>query len=564
MLGTIKGRLLVIAAVLAVAAWYLFSHGIKLGLDLQGGMHLVLEVQDEGTMTPEAKKDATDRALKIIRTRVDEFGVEEPLVQGTGDNRIIVELAGIRDESRAKDVIQRAAFLEFQMVTAAQKFLDVLPRIDRAIVDTLGASAVSALDTGAARPREEVNRLLFGTSDTATARDTAGADTTGAAADTSGAAVDSLSAAEQAALAARPFSSALLQSGQDGEFLVAKEDVPRIAEYLALPQVQALLPRGTELRWSNEDEGRGAQLYRRLYLLETPPVMTGEYLEDATAGRETQFNQTIVSFQLSRRGGRIFEQVTGQHIGDRLAILLDHEVVSAPVIQGRISTNGQIELGQAPIAEAQDLALVLRAGALPAPLRVMEERTVGPSLGADSIAQGKLAGTIGILLVVVIMIGYYRFAGLMAVLALSAYVVMVLGGLAGFDATLTAPGIAGLILSIGMAVDANVLIFERIREELALGRTVRGAVDAGFQHAMSAIVDSNLTTLITALILFQFGTGPVRGFAVTLSIGILASFFTAVFITRTLFMIYLARKTAPDTLSILRRTGHATVQEREV
>ncbi len=559
MLGTIKGRILVILVILAVAAGYLFTHGIKLGLDLQGGMHLVMEVEDQkGTMTAEAKKDATDRALKIIRTRVDEFGVEEPLIQKVGDTRIIVELAGIRDEGRAKDVIERAAFLEFQIVGSSQKVVDALPRMDQAVVDTLGAEAVPS-GAGQTTPQNEVRNLLFGTSDTTGAADTTGAsaDTTGASADTSGAADSAAAAtpspadsAAAAAAAAHPLSSLLMSGGADGEFLVPESDVAQAKKYLALPQVQALMPRGLDLHWANQTEGVGAQLYRRLYVLETPPVMTGEYLENATAGRESQYNQTIVSFQLSRRGGRIFEDVTSRHIGDRLAILLDKEVVSAPVIKGRIGTSGQIELGQAPIEEARDLALVLRAGALPAPLHVMEERSVGPSLGADSIAQGRMAGIVGLLLVVGIMVGYYRLAGVLSVVALSAYVLLVLGGLAAFDATLTAPGIAGMILSVGMAVDANVLIFERIREELALGRTVRGAVDAGFEHAMSAIVDSNLTTLITALILFQFGTGPVRGFAVTLSIGILASFFSAVYITRTLFLIYLDRKRTAETLSI--------------
>jgi preprotein translocase subunit SecD len=216
----------------------------------------------------------------------------------------------------------------------------------------------------------------------------------------------------------------------------------------------------------------------------------------------------------------------------------------------RIGASGQIELGNSPIEEARDLALVLRAGALSAPLAVMEERTVGPSLGADSIDAGMLAGMVGLILVVVIMLGYYRMAGLLALGGLAVYVTMVMGGLAALDATLTVPGIAGLILSVGMAVDANVLIFERIREELIAGRATRTAVDEGFGNALSAIVDSNLTTMITALILFQFGTGPVKGFAVTLSIGIVASFFSAIFVTRTLFLLYLAGKKTADPISI--------------
>jgi preprotein translocase subunit SecD len=224
--------------------------------------------------------------------------------------------------------------------------------------------------------------------------------------------------------------------------------------------------------------------------------------------------------------------------------------MSAPVIRDRIGASGQIELGGSPMEEARDLALVLRAGALTAPLAVVEERTVGPSLGQDSIDAGMIAGVVGVVLVIGIMLAYYRAAGLLALGALAVYVIIVLGGLAALNATLTVPGIAGLILSVGMAVDANVLIFERIREELLAGRATRTAVDEGFGHALSAIVDANLTTLITAMILFQFGTGPVRGFAITLSIGIVASFFSALFVTRTLFLIYLSGKKTADPISI--------------
>ncbi len=530
MFGTLKGRILVILAVLATAGWYIYANGLKLGLDLQGGMHLALEVSDpEGTFTPETRADATDRALKIIRTRIDQFGVEEPLIQKVGDDRIIVELAGIRDEERAKDIIQQTAYLEFRLVEEGEDFVRALPRIDRAVVQALGPEALTER-ARADRPREAVEELLFG------GQDTARADTAAAAPEEE---------------AARPFTALLLDAGAPGEFLVAEADVPTMDRYLSLAEVRRAFPRGVELRWAAEAEGRGAQLYRRLYVLQRDAFMTGESLENATAGRDPQFNQTLVSFELNRRGGRDFERVTSEHVDERLAIVLDDEVYSAPVIRERIGGGrGQIELGQAPLQEANDLALVLRAGALPAPLDIIEERVVGPSLGADSVEKGRIAGIVGLLLVVGVMTLYYRLAGVLSIVALGVYMAIVLGGLAAFNATLTVPGIAGLILSIGMAVDANVLIFERIREELAAGRTVRTAVDEGFQHAMSAIVDSNLTTLITALILFQFGTGPVRGFAVTLSIGIVASFFSAVYVTRSFFLLYLQRKRAVEALSI--------------
>ncbi len=348
----------------------------------------------------------------------------------------------------------------------------------------------------------------------------------------------------------RPFTALLNQGDALGIYMVAEEDVEIARQFLALPQVQVAMPRNVSLQWGSEPVGAGARTYRRLYVLEDPAFMTGEMLENAMANRDPQYNQPLVNFQLNRRGGRRFAEFTGQHVNDFLAIVLDGEVMSAPVIRDRIGASGQIELGNSLMEEARDLALVLRAGALSAPLVVMEERTVGPSLGADSVDAGIMAGIVGLVLLVVIMLGYYRMAGLLALGALTVYVTIVLGGLAALDATLTVPGIAGLILSVGMAVDANVLIFERIREELAAGRATRTAVDEGFGNALSAIVDSNLTTMITALILFQFGTGPVQGFAVTLSIGIVASFFSALFVTRTLFLLYLSGKKTADPISI--------------
>ena len=310
------------------------------------------------------------------------------------------------------------------------------------------------------------------------------------------------------------------------------------------------MPRDVTLQWGMDPVALTGRIYRQLYVLDEDAFINGQMLENAVSARDPKFNTPQVQFELSRRGGRRFAEVTGQSVGELLAIVLDGEVVSAPIIRDRIGARGQIELGGSTLQEASDLALVLRAGALPAPLRIMEERTVGPSLGQDSVDQGRVAGMIGIALVILVMCAYYRVAGILSVCALAVYVVLVLGGLAMFGATLTVPGIAGLILSIGMAVDANVLIFERIREELSAGRAVRTAVEDGFGNALSAIVDANLTTLITALILFQFGTGPVRGFAVTLSIGILASFFTALYVTRSFFFMYLTRKKATDPISI--------------
>jgi preprotein translocase subunit SecD len=290
--------------------------------------------------------------------------------------------------------------------------------------------------------------------------------------------------------------------------------------------------------------------YRSLWYLDADHIMTGEFLTDAQT-QPDQFGRPAVAFELTRSAGRRFEKATGANVGRQMAIVIDERVYTAPVIQSAIRSNGQIEMGGGTLEDAADLALVLRAGALPAPLKIVEQRSVGASLGEDSVNKGKIAGAIGVGLVILLMVLYYKLSGVFAVIALSLYVLYVLGSLAALDAVLTFPGIAGLVLSIGMAVDANVLIFERIREELAAGRSLRPAISEGFKNALSAIVDSNLTTLITAAILFYVGTGPIRGFAVTLGLGIIASMFTAIFVTRTIFLIYLERRSpAAQGLSI--------------
>ena len=540
MFNSIRGRIIVILVLVGVSMGYLWNNGLKLGLDLQGGMHLVLEVDDpEGTMAPEALADAIDRSERIMRTRIDEFGVEEPLIQRAGAYRLIVELPGIGpdDESRAKNLIQQSAFLEFKLVLPVTEFESGLALIDRQIVGALGVDSIRALGRDTEAPSQDIQNLIFG-GETA---DSAQADSTG---------VDEESEEDDQSDNFRPFTSLLASGDIEGAYLVATEDVEVATLFLALSEVQRALPRNVSVHWEADPIGLGQRTYRRLYVTEEDAFVTGDMLEDATAQRDPQFNQAQVNFQFNRAGGRRFSNFTTQHIGDFIAIVLDDEIVSAPVVQDRIGASGVINMGNADMTEAADLALVLRAGALPAPLAIMEERTVGPSLGQDSIDRGQIAGLIGMVAVVLIMALYYRGAGVLAVMALGVYLMLVLGGLAAFNAVLTLPGIAGLILSVGMAVDANVLIFERIREELILGRATRTAVDEGFAHALSAIVDANITTLITALILFQFGTGPVKGFAVTLSIGIVASFFSALYVTRTFFLIYLSGKKASDPISI--------------
>ncbi|HJS48480.1 MAG TPA: protein translocase subunit SecD, partial [Gemmatimonadales bacterium] len=346
--------------------------------------------------------------------------------------------------------------------------------------------------------------------------------------------------------------SALIEPGDmPGEYRVPEPAFPRVDSMLRLPEVRRHLPRGVEVFWNARPTSVGATPYRFLYLLEDQPLITGQSLVDAQAQLDPLTNGAVVVFDLDRAGARRFGAGTQQHIGDYMAILLDGRVQDRPpVIQGRIDRRGQITLGGRSIQEAQDLALTLRAGALPVPLKIVEQGEVGASLGADAIRAGVMAGLIGTAFVILFMIAYYRLAGVLAVAALGIYLLLVMGTLAAFDATLTLPGLAGLVLSIGIAVDANVLIFERIREELDAGRTVPVAVDEGFRHAMSAIIDSNVTTILTALFLFQFGTGPVKGFAVTMVIGILASMVTAIFVTRTFFLIWLQRRPGMQALSI--------------
>jgi preprotein translocase subunit SecD len=551
MFRTIRSRLFAVGILLALSIWALIPTNvtqrvrdpatgrmkdttvrrvpINLGLDLQGGIHLALEVDQSKGPVPDCA-DAIQRAARVVRTRIDEFGTTEPVVQIQGRCRLIVELAGEKDPARAKGIIQRTAFLEFRITDMQNKFRDALPEIDKAL------RLAGVKPAGQAGAAATVTQLF-------------GKDTTKAKAKTpkgKPAPKDTSEANAPGAL-----SSLLFQGQLPGEYLVPEENVPVAESLLARPEVQRLVPRGIELKWGTEVLSRAGRSYRTLYAVEDRPIITGEELQDAKALRDPLTNQSVVTFTLSRRGGRIFERETGRHVNDYMAIILDGRVVGQPpVIKSQIGQRGQIELGAKPLQDAQDLALVLKAGALPAPLTIIEERTIGPSLGQDSIKDGIHAGVVGVALVILIMVGYYRLSGALAVAALGLYVVFTLAGLAGFGFTLTLPGLAGLVLSVGIAVDANVLIFERIREELQHDKLVRTAVDEGFKHAMSAIVDSNVSTALTAFILYLVGTGPVQGFAITLIIGIAASMITAIFVVRTFYMIWLDRRPDMVTLSV--------------
>jgi preprotein translocase subunit SecD len=302
------------------------------------------------------------------------------------------------------------------------------------------------------------------------------------------------------------------------------------------------LPPDTELLYKVEQNPDTKRTSKTPFVLKKRALLTGAYLTDARVEIDAQYNEPHVSLTFDKKGARRFAEITGENVKKRLAIVLDNKVQTAPTIQEKISGGAARITGRFTTEEARDLAIVLRAGALPAPVKILEERTVGPSLGADSIQKGLFSMYIGGLLVVLFMIIYYKGSGVVANIALCINILLIAGGLAGFQATLTLPGIAGIILTIGMAVDANVLIFERIREEMALGKTPRAAVDAGYERATLTILDANVTTLIAALVLFQFGTGPVKGFAVTLSLGVVSSLFTALILTRSIFDYFLINR----------------------
>lgn len=442
---------LAIIALTAVFAYFAFplQKRINLGLDLQGGMHLLLRV-DVDKVPAESREDAADRAVEVIRNRIDQFGVREPSIQRQGEDEIVVQLPGVTDRTRAIDLIGKTALLEFKLVS---------------------------------EDRDKLAAAISGT----------------------------------------------------------------VAD-------------GYELVYTSDK--------KEPLLLNKDAVLTGEALTDALV----QFDQSSivgypsVGLRFNPEGSTKFAEITTANVGSRLAIILDGKVQSAPVIREPIPSGEAVINGSFTIEEAQDLALILRVGALPAPMYIEEERTVGPLLGQDSINRGIKASLIGLAAIFVFMIVYYLLAGFISASALLLNLLLILGGLGilpvlfpGVSATLTLPGIAGIVLSLGMAVDANVLINERIREEIGLGKTLRVAVANGYNRAFTAIFDSNLTTIIAAFLLFQFGTGPIRGFAVTLTIGLLASLFTAVVVTRTIFEALLDLGMLKKSLPMLRLIGSTKI-----
>ena len=552
---------------------------LKLGLDLQGGMRVVLEVdllkmldelaknkdeqfknifneiKKEASLSDESVLDiyrrnfenqkirlsryygnlretddqvierlqsesqkAIDRAMEIVRNRVDQYGVSEPTIQKMGSRRIIVELPGVSKENEVRQLLEGTAMLEFKLMKDPDIIYATMDAIDKFLagkspIDTTKEVAEKKPDsTKTLSPTEALTKL----SDTQTT-DATSADT-------------NLAKQHPFLFYARP------NPQNSGEAYVAEHDKNRVTKILKRDDVLRLIPQDMSFYFSAKhifiDNGIK---YFALFGLKNKAELNGSVIVDARANIDQDFNRPVVNMEMDAAGAREWARITGANVNKRMAIVLDDAVFSAPVIKGKI-TGGRSEIeGMENIDEARLLEIILKSGALPAPVEIIEQVSVGPSLGEDSIAAGTTSVLIAFALIVAFMILYYRTGGLVANLALFVNTLFIFAILAAFKGTLTLPGIAGIVLSIGMAVDANVLIYERIREELETNKTVRAAIDEGYKKAFSAIFDSNITTLISGIVLFQFGSGPIQGFALTLMMGVTANLFTSIVITRLAF-----------------------------
>lgn len=493
------------------------NRAIRLGLDLSGGMHIILQFEkpEQGNVT-----DIQERVLEIIRNRVDKIGVTEPQIQTSGNDRIVVDLPGFTNIEQAQKLIGETAQLQFKLLPSPEETQALLNQIDSVLVI---AKRTEKADTGGVivglpSSKDTTTEGILNILNEQAPKEGAPA------------------AGEDEFFDEHPFTS-LIDQTSGSRFDIPMSDYFEAEQMLNSPQVQAIIPPDIQAAWSTRKFYIGDREYQGLYFLKRQVEMSGEHLVNATAGFD-QFRRPIVSFELDSQGAKRFSALTGANIQKPLAIVLDDRVESAPTIQSRIRDRGQIELGgNASWEDAQVLAVVLKAGALPAKVQIIQNSLIGPSLGQDSINKGKTAAIIGLLAVIAFMLFYYRISGLIADLALILNFLFILAFMVvpGINSTLTLPGIAGIILTMGMSVDSNVLIFERIREEMRTGKTIRAAIDAGYTRALLTIIDSHVTTLITALFLFMFGTGPIKGFAVTLSVGITLSLFTALFVTKVVF-----------------------------
>lgn len=571
---------------------------LKLGLDLQGGMRVVLEVNtaqllqklandpdpvfvkllDQATKEAETNDepvldilvrklkegniriskyfgnvdeddakiisnlkdhtvDAVTRAEQILRNRIDQYGVSEPVIQKQGNNRIVVELPGIANEEEARQLIQSTALLEFKMVRDPQYAINLIIKINNSLaggkieedVKPESDTTKTTDSTATAKAEEKTDSTTVAKVDSGKKNDTAQASKT-----------DTNQKSPEQLAKENPILSLISPSEQTGEIYVPASNKDKLQRLLNSPISQAILADNDEFLFSNHSflTETGEKIFT-LFCVTKNPELTGGVITEAVGTPDPQGAAgAVVSMTMNSEGSVQWAQITGANIDKRCAIVLDGVVYSAPVIRNKI-TGGRSQIdGMKDLNEAKLLANILNAGAFAAPVDIIEERTVGPSLGEDSVSAGLQSVLFGFLLVALFMIAYYRGAGAIASFALIFVITMIIGTLAAFGATLTLPGIAGIVLTIGMAVDSNVLIYERIREELALGKTMKASVEGGFAKAGSAIWDSNITTLITSVILYQFGTGPIQGFALTLMIGILTSLFGALVIAKVIFEVF--------------------------
>ncbi|OGU75692.1 MAG: protein-export membrane protein SecD [Ignavibacteria bacterium RIFCSPLOWO2_02_FULL_55_14] len=557
---------------------------MKLGLDLQGGMRVVLEVDviqllddlaknkddnfraiiaelraeaavsdisvlpafaqkfadrgirlnrfygtirdDDAAIVTELESEtgkAIDRAIEIVRNRVDQYRVSEPNIQQQGSRRIIVELPGVKDENEVRQLLRGTAKLEFRLLRDPQIAFRVMQTINNYLagkLDTSGTSIAGRTDSAGTAKSKAQQKPVDALTELTGGTQSATSDTT----------------EEAQFLHENPFFAYVRPNQQTAEGFVLDKDRDRVLRLLARPDIQRLLPPDFDFAWSAKTvtDNDGSQYYK-LYSVKRTPELTGGVIIDAAASVDPETSRPIVNMEMNSEGSREWARITGANIGKQIAIALDDAVFSAPVVENKITGGRSRITGMDSPQEARLLEIVLKAGALPAPVAIIEQRTVGPSLGEDSIRSGLSATMYALILTVLFMVVYYHTSGFVADFALLFNILFILGVMAGFQATLTLPGIAGIVLTIGMAVDANVLINERIREELAGGKTLRAAIDSGYAKAFTAILDSNVTTFLTGVILYQFGSGPVQGFALTLIIGIVASMFSAIIITHLVF-----------------------------
>ena len=487
-------------------------------------------------------EDAIDRVLEILQNRIDQFGVVEPTIQKQGTQRIIVELAGVQNSERARSLLESTALLEFYIVKDVTTTNDLMIKVDQILKKDKSVSSVADQMKAATNQNEQVSGDESKDDQTVSVSELFGATEQTESSDSA--------IVNKDIFAERPFSSMLRSLGnsigvpEKNSFAVRNMiDRPEIQEKLA--SIGGAFLFGPKAEEYVLNDGSVEKMIP-LYLVDDRAELTGGVVEEAKANLgpqgTTSAGQPIVNLSMNSDGARKWSILTGSNIGRQVAIVLDKKVHMAPNIREKISGGGTLIEGFANIEEAKDIAIVLRAGALPAPVEIIEERVVGPSLGAESVKSGTQSVLIGLAIVLVFMVFYYRMAGSIADFALIWNIVLVLAILASLQATLTLPGIAGLILTVGMSIDANVIIFERIREELDKGKTAKAAIDGGYNRALTTIVDANMTTLIAALVLWQFGTGPIRGFATVLFWGILISMFTAIFVTRSIFNVFVNRK----------------------